>query len=63
MTIHKCQGLTLSKAWIDLGSSETTLGITYVALSRVKKIQDLAIEPVTLERLQAGKKSTNFKFR
>ena len=63
MTIHKCQGLTLSKAWIDLGSSERTLGIIYVALSRVKKIQDLVIEPVTLERLQAVKKLTNFKFR
>ena len=63
MRIHKCQGLTLSKAWIDLGSSERTLGITYVALSRVKTIQDLVIEPVTLERLQAVKKFTNFKFR
>ena len=63
MTIHKCQGLTLTKAWIDLGSSERTPGITYVALSRVKKIQDLLIEPMTLERLQAVKKSTNFKFR
>lgn len=37
MTIHKCEGLTLSKAWIDLGSSERSPGITYVALSRVKK--------------------------
>ena len=63
MRIHKCQGLTLSKAWIDLGSSERTLGITYVALSRVKTIQDLVIEPVTLERLQAVKKFTNFKLR
>ena len=61
MTIHKCQGLTLTKAWIDLGSSERTLGITYVALRRVKKIQDLIIEPVTLQRLQAVKKLTNFK--
>lgn len=63
MTIHKCQGLTLNKAWINLGSSERTAGITYVALSRVKKIKDLIIEPVTLERLQAVKKLTNFKFR
>lgn len=62
MTIHKCQGLPLTKAWIDLGSSERTPGIIYAALSRVKKIQDLVIEPMTLERLQAVKKSTNFKF-
>ena len=63
MTILKCQGLTLTKAWIDLGSSERTRGITYVALSRVKKIQDLVIEPVTLQRLQAVKKLTNFTFQ
>ena len=63
MTIHKCQGLTLTKAWIDLGSSERSPEIIYVALSRVKKIQDLLIEPMTLERLQAVKKCTNFKFR
>ena len=44
-----------------MGSSERTLGITYVALSRIKKIQDLVIEPVTLERLQAVKKLSNFK--
>ena len=38
MTIHKCQGLTLKKTWVDLGPSEKTSGLTYVALSRVKKI-------------------------
>ena len=28
LTIHKSQGLTLSKAWIDIGKSEKTPGIT-----------------------------------
>ena len=37
MTIHKFKGLTLSKAWIDLGSSERSPGISYVALSKEKK--------------------------
>ena len=49
MTIHKFQGLTLTKAWIDL--------------RRVNKLQDLLTEPMTLERLQALKTSIYFKFR
>ena len=63
MTIHKSQGLTLKKAWVDLGTSERTVGMTYVALSRVKKLEDLIVEPMTLERLQASKKSTDLKYR
>ncbi|XP_048579336.1 ATP-dependent DNA helicase PIF1-like [Nematostella vectensis] len=35
MTIHKSQGITLPKAWIDIGKSEKTPGIAYVALSNV----------------------------
>ena len=34
LTIHKSQGLTLSKAWIDIGKSEKTPGVSYVALSQ-----------------------------
>ncbi|EDO30695.1 predicted protein [Nematostella vectensis] len=34
MTIHKSQGLTLKKAWVDIGTSEKSPGMTYVALSR-----------------------------
>ena len=63
ITIHKSQGLTLKKAWIDLGLSENMAGLAYVAVSRVKNLQDLIIEPMTLERLQAVKKSSNFQFR
>jgi len=46
MTIHKSQGLSLKKAWVDLGPSEKCAGMTYVALSRVKKIEDLIVEIV-----------------
>ena len=31
MTIHKSQGLTLSKAWVDLGKSGRVAGLAYVA--------------------------------
>ena len=36
LTIHKSQGLTLPKAWIDIGKPEKTGGISDVAISRVK---------------------------
>ena len=60
--IHKSQGLTLNKAWIDLGTTEKVAGLAYVALSRVKCLDDLIIEPMTLERLCAVKNSSNYKF-
>jgi len=63
MTIHKSQGLTLKKCWIDLGTSERVAGLTYAALSRVCKISDLVIEPVTFERLHSVKKTSNYKYR
>ena len=30
LTIHKSQGMTLGKAWIDIGQKESTLGISYI---------------------------------
>ena len=63
MTIHKSQGLTLKKCWIDLGSTEKVAGLTYVALSRVCKLSDTVIEPLTFERLHALKKTSNYKYR
>ncbi|CAB3994209.1 ATP-dependent DNA helicase PIF1, partial [Paramuricea clavata] len=44
LTIHKSQGLTLPKAWIDIGKSERTSGVSYVAISRVKSLASCVIE-------------------
>ena len=63
ITIHKSQGLTLKKSWVDLGPSENVAGLAYVALSRVRKLSDLVIEPMSFERLQPIKKTSNYKFR
>ena len=63
ITIHKSQGLTLNKAWIDLGISEKFIGLAYVAVSRVRKLKDMIIEPMTLERLQDVKNRKDFKYR
>ena len=38
MTIHKCQGMTLSTAVIDLGTKELASGLTFVAISRVRRL-------------------------
>lgn len=42
LTIHKSQGLTLKKIIVDLGEKERQSGLTFVALSRVKHLHDLA---------------------
>ena len=63
ITIHKSQGLTLSKAIIDIGRTEKVAGLAYVTLSRVKALSDLLIEPTSHERLLAVKLSNNFIYR
>ena len=45
VTIHKSQGLTLDKVVIDVGKREFSLGLTFVACSRVRKLQDLLLCP------------------
>src|SRR5690606_34488264 len=53
----KSQGLTLSKAVVDLGAREFATGLTYVAISRVKSLQGLMLlRPIPADRLR--KKST-----
>ena len=55
--------MTLNKAWVDIGKKESTLGITYVAISRVRNISSLVIEPMTFERLQKIRNSELLKYR
>ena len=63
LTIHKSQGMTLGKAWIDIGQKESTLGISYVAISRVRSLFSLIIEPISFERLSRIKESETLKYR
>ena len=63
ITIHKSQGLTLKNCWIDLGPSEKVAGLTYVALSRVRRLSNLVIEPMSYDRLHSIKKTSNYKYR
>ena len=48
LTIHKSQGQTIDKAVIDLGKTERSLGLTYVALYRLKNFGEFLILPSTL---------------
>ena len=53
MTIHKCQGLTLNKATVHLGDTEQSLGMSFVAMSRVRTSSDLLLAPFPFDRLQS----------
>ena len=41
VTIHKCQGLSLNSAIIDLSNKVLSPGMAYVALSRVRSLDGL----------------------
>jgi ATP-dependent DNA helicase PIF1 len=55
ITVHKSQGLTLSRAVLNLNQKEHCLGLSYVAVSRVKALDGVLFEvPLTMRGLQAG---------
>ncbi len=49
MTVWKSQGETLGKTVLDIGPKETA-GLTFVTLSRVRHISDLAVLPFDYQR-------------
>ena len=51
ITIHKSQGLTLDEAYVDIGMSEKSAGLTYVGLSRVRTLDGLLLHPFSFKRL------------
>jgi hypothetical protein len=61
MTIHKSQGQTLGKVVINLGSNEFATGLTYTALSRVRRFRDFAFSPMPdVRRLNAYSQRADF---
>ena len=58
LTIHKSQGLTLSKETIDIGPRERTW-LTFFAISRVNSLDGLRISPPfsydRYEKMKTGK--------
>ena len=44
ISIHKIQGQTLDKIIVNIGEKEFAAGLTYTALSRAKKLENIAFE-------------------
>ena len=44
--------MSLDKVYADLGQSEFSIGLIYVALSRCKKIEGLYLSGITQDRLK-----------
>ena len=63
MTIYKSQGQTLPQVVVDLGTSEKAVGISFAAVSRVRSLQNLVLQPVSFQRLQALGKSKQVQER
>ena len=55
LTIHKSQGMTIDKLWVNIGKKEHSLGMSYVALSRVRNLSSIVIEPMSFDRLTSIK--------
>ncbi|KAI3851247.1 hypothetical protein MKX03_002235 [Papaver bracteatum] len=64
ITVHKSQGLTLDQAVVNIGRTTERLGMTFVALSRTRRLKDLAFFPMfDYERLERIDKCYGIKKR
>ena len=61
--MHKAQGQTLDKAVIDVGPKEACTGLTFVCLSRAKRLVDLMVEPMSFDRIGNLENSSTMKAR
>ena len=51
-TVHRSQGKTLDQFVVDLGEKEACPGLSFVALSRVRHVSNLAIFDFSFDRLK-----------
>ena len=55
ITIHKAQGVTLDKAYIDIGNQIFECGQSYVALSRIKTLEGLYLKNFDFTKIKVNK--------
>ena len=63
VTMHKQQGQTIEKAVIDLRPKEACTGLTFVCLSRAKRLPDLVVQPMSFVRIGKLGNSDTMKAR
>ena len=61
--MHKSHGQTLDKVVIDLGPKEACTGLTFVCLSRAKRLVDFMVEPMSFDRIGNLGNSSTMKAR
>ena len=62
MTVHKSQGQTFDQCYIDLGrEGDFANGLSFVALSRIKKFDQLVVRSFSKDRLFKNYSTVNFK--
>lgn len=60
ITIHKSQGLTIEKAYVDVGNNIFEAGQTYVALSRIVSIEGLFLKNFVPSKIKINRKVHNY---
>ena len=64
ITIHKAQGLTLDSVVVDIGKKDFSLGLSFVACSRVRTMANLLLHPpFSFQRLSNLSKSRRLQER
>ena len=61
--MHMSQCQTLDKAVIDLGPKEACTGLTFVCLSKGKRLVDFMVEPMSFDRTGNLGSSSTMKAR
>ena len=56
LAIHKSQGMTIHKLWVDIGKKEHSLGMPFVAFGRVQNLSPIVIQPMPFDRLSSIRK-------
>ena len=60
--IHKSQGMTLDQVVVELGPSDFTPGLSFVAISQVKSLKGLAFRSqFDIDRLQKVKETDSME--